>query len=214
MGAGCGTMGTLPKGFSPICVGLNSTQSMRIASGLRGDMIQLTKRTEYGLIALVHLADKGGAFVSVREIADHYPVPKRLLAEVLKDLSRAELVESARGKDGGYALRRAPEHITLAHIVAALEGRPSVSSCESTHAPASAGPALVASGAQESSAPKSSACGLEPVCPIRSPLHRVRDGIWGLMERTTLRSLVEPSRLVPLSQQPTTTTAAARPTGT
>lgn len=173
-------------------------------------MIQLTKRTEYGLIALVHLADKGGAFVSVREIADHYPVPKRLLAEVLKDLSRAELVESARGKDGGYALRRAPEHITLAHVVAALEGRPSVSSCEATHAPAELEHALAPA---EAGAPKSSACGLEPVCPIRSPLHRVRDGIWGLMERTTLRSLVEPSRLVPLSQ-PTATVAVTRPTGT
>lgn len=179
-------------------------------------MIQLTKRTEYGLIALVHLADKGGAFVSVREIADHYPVPKRLLAEVLKDLVRAELVESARGKDGGYALRHTPEQITLAHIVAALEGRPSVASCDATHARAEPEPAFLAHQAGEGGAAKSHACGLEPVCPIRSPLHRVRDGIWGLMERTTLRSLVEPSRLVPLAQQPAAavpTSATARPTG-
>lgn len=198
----------------PLAVDLNSTQSMRIGATNRGGMIQLTKRTEYGLIALVHLADKGGAFVSVREIADHYPVPKRLLAEVLKDLARAELVESARGKDGGYALRRAPEHITLAHIVAALEGRPSVSSCDSTHAPADFDHAPEHAVVVEAGAPKSaSACGLEPVCPIRSPLHRVRDGIWGLMERTTLRSLVEPSRLVPLSTQ-AAATAVARPTGT
>ena len=81
---------------------------MRIALSAT-TVIQLTKRTEYGLIALVHLADaaltgRDGAFVSVREIAEHYPVPKRLLAEVLKDLARAELVESARGKDGGYTL--------------------------------------------------------------------------------------------------------------
>jgi len=146
-------------------------------------VIQLTKRTEYGLIALVHLADaaltgRDGAFVSVREIAEHYPVPKRLLAEVLKDLARAELVESARGKDGGYTLRRQPDQITLAEVVAALEGRPSISSCETDHS--STG----------------SNCGLEPVCPIRSPLHRVREGIWGLMERTTLRSLAQTSSLV------------------
>jgi Rrf2 family protein len=147
-------------------------------------VIQLTKRTEYGLIALVHLADaaltgRDGAFVSVREIAEHYPVPKRLLAEVLKDLARAELVESARGKDGGYTLRRQPDQITLAEVVAALEGRPSISSCETAER-----------------SPSSSNCGLEPVCPIRSPLHRVREGIWGLMERTTLRSLAQTSSLV------------------
>ena len=51
-------------------------------------MIQLTKRTEYGLIALVHMADREGQIVSVREIAERYPIPRRLLAEVLKDLCR------------------------------------------------------------------------------------------------------------------------------
>lgn len=164
-------------------------------------MIQLTKRTEYGLIALVHLADKGGAFVSVREIADHYPVPKRLLAEVLKDLARAELVESARGKDGGYALTRQPEHITLAQIVAALEGRPSISSCETDAAAAHGAQALAGRDAHDATATHN--CGLEPVCPIRSPLHRVRDGIWSLMERTTLRSLVQPpAQLVSIAPRP------------
>lgn len=167
-------------------------------------MIQLTKRTEYGLIALVHLADKGGAFVSVREIADHYPVPKRLLAEVLKDLARAELLESARGKDGGYALTRQPEHITLAQIVAALEGRPSISSCETDAAAAHGAQALAGQGAPAAhDAAAAHNCGLEPVCPIRSPLHRVRDGIWSLMERTTLRSLVQPpAQLVSIAPRP------------
>ncbi len=54
-------------------------------------MLQLTKRTEYGLIALVHLVDRRGEFVSAREIGDSYQVPRRLLAEVLKELSRAGL---------------------------------------------------------------------------------------------------------------------------
>ena len=49
----------------------------------------------------------------MREICEHYPIPRRLLAEVLKDLGRAELVESHRGATGGYALARAPEQITL-----------------------------------------------------------------------------------------------------
>jgi Rrf2 family protein len=83
-------------------------------------MLQLTKRTEYGLIALVHLVDREGEYVSVREICERYPVPRRLLAEVLKELGRAELVASHRGSTGGYALARAPEDITLSEVVTAL----------------------------------------------------------------------------------------------
>ena len=137
-------------------------------------MLQLTKRTEYGLIALVHMADHEGEVVSVREISERYPVPRRLLAEVLKDLCRASLVESQRGAAGGYSLARSPDVISLGEIVASLEGRPRLASCEDL-APASHGE-----------------CGIEPVCPIRSPLHRIREGIWHLMERTTLRSLARP----------------------
>src|SRR5262245_1380439 len=71
-------------------------------------MLQLTKRTEYGLIALVHMVDRERQLVSVREISEHYPIPRRLLAEVLKDLCRANLVDSQRGATGGYVLAREP----------------------------------------------------------------------------------------------------------
>jgi Rrf2 family protein len=152
-------------------------------------MLQLTKRTEYGLIALVHMADRVGrssgsgrdAVVSVREISERYPIPRRLLAEVLKDLAHAGLVESQRGATGGYALTRSPDELTLAEIVTALEGSPALTSCESHD------------GAHDT-------CGVVPVCPIRSPLSRIRAGIWGLMERTTLRSLLHAAPAVRLQE--------------
>ena len=158
-------------------------------------MLQLTKRTEYGLIALVYMADRAGSVVSVREISEHYPVPRRLLAEVLKDLARENLVDSLRGATGGYVLARSPDEITLGGIVTALEGRPTLSSCESL-APA-----------------RNGECELEPTCPIRSPLHRIREGIWTLMERTTLRSLVQSGPIVALaaidaSREPSSTPSA------
>jgi Rrf2 family nitric oxide-sensitive transcriptional repressor len=152
----------------------------RGASASSTDMLQLTKRTEYGLIALIHIADRAGLVVSVREIADHYPVPRRLLAEVVKDLAHAGLLDSQRGALGGYVLARRPEAITLGDVVVALEGAPLVASCES-----------------ESDGVRST-CDVEPVCPIRSPLHRLREGIWRLMERTTLRSLCSTGPLVEL----------------
>jgi Rrf2 family protein len=138
-------------------------------------MLQLTKRTEYGLIALIHMADRDGTVVSVREIGERYPIPKRLLAEVLKDLCRSNLVQSQRGAGGGYVLARSADEISLSDVVAALEGRPALSSCENI------------------SSPRHVECDVERVCPIRSPLHRIRDGIWSLMERTTLRSLARPA---------------------
>jgi Rrf2 family protein len=166
-------------------------------------MLQLTKRTEYGLIALVHMADsaivngagrgprtgresdpdRASAVVSVREISERYPIPRRLLAEVLKDLARAGLVESQRGATGGYTLARSPDRITLAEIVTALEGSMALTSCEGHDV-------------------AHDMCGVQPVCPIRSPLSRIRIGIWNLMERTTLRSLLRTSSPVPLHASP------------
>ena len=61
-------------------------------------MLKLTRRTEYGLIALMHLADREGEVVSAREIGDRFPVPKRVLAEVLKDLHHAHLARGASGR--------------------------------------------------------------------------------------------------------------------
>jgi Rrf2 family protein len=136
-------------------------------------MLQLTKRAEYGLIALTHLALRAGAVVSVREICEHYPVPKRLVAEVLKDLCHARLVESTRGSSGGYALTRAPESISVGDVVVALEGPPALTSCASLE--------LF----------RASACGVEHVCPIRSPIETLRLELWKLLSRTTLRDLLQ-----------------------
>lgn len=136
-------------------------------------MLQLTKRTEYGLIALTHLAQRAGKVVSVREICEHYPVPKRLVAEVLKDLCHAQLVESTRGSSGGYALARAPEAISVGDVVLALEGAPSLTSCASL------------------GMFRAHACDVEHVCPIRSPIETLRLELWKLLTRTNLRDLLQ-----------------------
>jgi Rrf2 family protein len=139
-------------------------------------MLQLTKRTEYGLIALVHMVDRGGEPISVRELCERNPVPKRVMAEVLKDLGRSALVESHRGATGGYSLARTPESITLGDVIAALEGAPALTNCEI------------------SSTLRAGACEVKPTCPIRSPLQRVHERLWHLLQHTTLRSLSDPAR--------------------
>lgn len=138
-------------------------------------MLQLTKRTEYGLIALVHLAGRRGGRTSAREISERYQVPRRLLAEVLKHLARAGLVESQRGAQGGFELVRDPSTITVGEVVTELEGAPTLASCDVAD--------LFSRGD----------CDVLHHCPIRSPLQRIREGIWRQMEHTTLEQLADPN---------------------
>lgn len=151
-------------------------------------MLQLTKRTEYGLIALTHLATHEGRVTSARQISDRFPVPKRLLAEVLKELSRSNLVDSHRGAHGGYSLARPADAITVGDVVGALEGEPTLASCEAL--------AVATNGV----------CEVEPVCPIRNPIHSLRAGIWELLQKTTLSDLVRHPVRTPDDVRMTTTT--------
>jgi Rrf2 family protein len=139
-------------------------------------MLKLTKRTEYGLIALTHLAQMPGEVVPAREIGDSFPIPRRLLAEVLKDLCRVNLIDSTRGAHGGYALSRSAKEISLAEIVSALEGAPTVSGCGDGDLLAGETP-----------------CEVRPICPIRSPLERIRERIWQIMLTTSLATLAQPN---------------------
>ena len=147
-------------------------------------MLALTKRAEYGLIALVHLVDRRGEFVSAREIGDTYEVPRRLLAEVLKSLSRADLLDSQLGSAGGYTLAREPELITVAQAVQAIEDATPESGCDTE--------VQTASGW--------SACEMSSTCPIKTPIQRLRAGIWGLLHQTTLRDLATPAPANPLGE--------------
>ena len=147
-------------------------------------MFQLTKRTEYGLIALVHLVDRPGIFVSAREIGDAYQVPRRLLAEVLKVLSKSGLLLSHRGANGGYQLVREPELLSVAEAVSVLEGGPEQSSCSPAPSPTDSVLPLLDSG---------SSCDMSSTCPIKTPIQRLRNSIWSLLQQTTLRDLAAPT---------------------
>ena len=131
-------------------------------------MFQLTKRTEYGLIALVHLVDRPGVFVSAREIGDAYQVPRRLLAEVLKALSKSGLLLSHRGANGGYELARDPRDISAADIIDALEGPVSIPECSAI----------------------ASQCEHEGVCSVGGAWQRVNVAIRGALEDVSLSDLL------------------------
>ena len=124
-------------------------------------MVRLSKKAEYGLIAIRHIATRPhGDLVTAKEIADAYGIPYELLAKVLQRLTRAGLIMSVQGVRGGYALAREPQTITVSGIINAIEGsRLGIAQC-------------MVDGAES--------CGVASTCTIKSPLdegsgqHRTR----------------------------------------
>src|SRR5690606_10453865 len=81
-------------------------------------MLSLTRKTEYALIALFHLARESERVCTAREISARYHLPPALLMNVLKCLASGDLLLSTRGAKGGYRLALPPEAISLSAIIA------------------------------------------------------------------------------------------------
>src|SRR6267142_151557 len=86
-------------------------------------MLRLSKKADYALIAMKHLAlrgDRGSS--SAREIAELYDIPIELMAKVLQRLVRRGLLASHQGTRGGYQLARAAVEISVADVIQAIDG--------------------------------------------------------------------------------------------
>ena len=84
-------------------------------------MLALTKKTDYAIIALAHMAQRQ-EMASAREISERFHIPLQLLMNILKSLCHGEVVRSTRGVKGGYSLAMRPEQISLDTIIRAVEG--------------------------------------------------------------------------------------------
>ena len=85
--------------------------------------MMFSTRSEYGVRVMIQLGRRHGAGpVPLAEVADSEQLPLAYLEQLIARLRKAELVASTRGAHGGYELARAPEAITMAEVVQALEG--------------------------------------------------------------------------------------------
>lgn len=134
-------------------------------------MVRLSKKVEYGLIAIRHVASRTrGELVTAKEIADAYGIPFEMLAKVLQKLTRAGLVFSVQGVHGGYALAKNPEEIQVSQIINAIEGTtPVIAQCLSD------GP---------------ESCGVFSTCTIKSPLSKVQANIERAFDNLRLSEIV------------------------
>src|SRR5512138_840264 len=131
-------------------------------------MLRLSKKSDYALIAMKHLAtrpDAGSA--SAREIAEQYDIPIELLAKVLQRLARRGLLTSQQGTRGGYRLSRPSGAISVADVIQAIDGPLTVTACSS---------------AAEN-------CGQYSKCSVRDPLWRIKDRILSALAMCSLEEI-------------------------
>ncbi len=139
--------------------------------------MMFSTKAEYGVRVMIELARRGGDEpVSLAEIAQHDELPLAYLEHLVARLRKAELVSSRRGARGGYMLARPAQEITMAEVVAALEGSIAPIECISEGADG----ALVC--ARESDP--------EHSCPTKLLWTRVRVSIIRTLQETTLSDLV------------------------
>src|ERR671928_219933 len=117
-------------------------------------MLRLSKKADYALLAMRHLAARGEKqAVSARELAESYDIPGELLAKVLQKLVRARLLESRQGIHGGYGLARQAAAVSVADVIQAIDGPLTVTACSADD----------------------HSCTQYSKCNIRDPLWRVKD---------------------------------------
>ncbi len=118
-------------------------------------MLSLTRKTDYALVALTHLARQAPQRASARQISEEFEVPLPMLMNILKQLLAGGLISSTRGVRGGYCIARAPRDITLAELIEVVEGPLRLTLCCGESA-----------GASEE-------CDLQGCCPTRRPMQKV-----------------------------------------
>src|SRR5262245_8609146 len=155
----------------------------------------LSQKARYALHALFLLAERPpGEPVMIAEIATKQRIPRKFLEQILLELKKRGILHSVRGKHGGYTLGRAPDKISFAEIIRAIDGPLALSPCASVTAYR-----------------RCDDCVDEATCVLRKVLLAVRDSTADILEnRTLVEALTAPSPKKP-KRRPAT---AGSPVGT
>ncbi len=135
-------------------------------------MLKLSKKADYGLIALRHLATCDcHESCSAADIAKEYGISAALMAKILQRLAKQGLVAARHGATGGYRLARDPSVITALDVIHAVDGPQRVTSCVTSHGE----------------------CRQTSTCTVREPLRKVSESILELLNRLTISQMAAES---------------------
>jgi len=141
-------------------------------------MLKLTKKADYALMAMKHLADhahEGARSASAKDVADSFGIPPEALAKILQKLAKAGLLQSHHGTNGGYRLDRAAHNISAFEVIQAIDGPLFITSCVTVRGE----------------------CGQSGRCNIREPLRKVNDSIEAVLRRIKISHMNEEIEAAP-----------------
>ena len=135
----------------------------------------LSKKTQYALKAMIALAsEQPGEPIMIASLAEHERIPKKFLELILLDLKGLGVVQSKKGKQGGYYLSRNPREIKLGHIIRGIEGPLALLPCVS-----------------QSQYQRCDECHDERTCGLRLVMKDVRDATAKILDNTSLADVLD-----------------------
>lgn len=135
----------------------------------------LSKKCKYAIHALVHLAKKyQQGPVHIQDIADQERIPKKFLEAILLELRKAKILQSKKGKGGGYYLQKKPEDVNLIEIIRLMDGAIAMLPCVSLN---------YYEPCEE--------CKDEHSCSIRTAFIGVRDETLRILAESTLAKMIK-----------------------
>jgi FeS assembly SUF system regulator len=133
-------------------------------------MLKLSKKADYALIAVRHLATHHAErSLSASDIAEIYCISAPLLAKVMQRLARHGVVTARHGASGGYQLARHPSEISALEVISAVDGPLMITSCVTSHG----------------------SCDQSLKCTVREPLRRVNQSIVDVLRHVTISQMAE-----------------------
>jgi FeS assembly SUF system regulator len=138
-------------------------------------MIRLAKLTDYGLVLMSYMArNHDRSLHTTRDLAAESRLPLPTVSKLLKELLQGGLLVSHRGIKGGYSLARPPQEISVADVIAVLEGPIAITECSTEVA---------------------GSCDLEPCCPIMNNQRIINQVVGAALAKVTLTDLTHPLHL-------------------
>lgn len=134
----------------------------------------ISKKCKYAIHALVHMAKNPEDKFLIKDVSDACAIPKKFLETIMLDLKRAGILGSKQGKNGGYALRKAPADVNLAEVVRLFDGAIAAVPCATFKFYESC-----------------DECEDENTCSVRAAFLQVRNATVEMLKSETLESLVK-----------------------
>jgi FeS assembly SUF system regulator len=148
-------------------------------------MIILSRLADYGVIVATYMAAHPERQINAHALAAETRLPRATVAKVLRSLAHAGVVGASRGATGGYRLTRPPSAISVAEVVAAIDGAIGMTQC-SVHEPA---------------------CDRHDFCPTRPHWQRINLAVGQALSAVTLADMADPqgrvTTMLPLRFEPT-----------